>query len=162
MASSKLNLKHPQFEVIKETPVGFSWTVLFWGFIPPLFRSDWKWSGIILLVGVVLFLMAIPTGAGIIFAFFYNKLYINDLVAKGFKAYEVEQGFVAQVVNTVGSSMPIPIIEEPQASQKAQELEPKKENSAEDKLGQLNELKEKNLINDEEYNKKKEKLLEEL
>ena len=34
--------------------------------------------------------------------------------------------------------------------------------SIEDKLGQLNELKEKNLINDEEYNKKKEKLLEEL
>jgi len=34
--------------------------------------------------------------------------------------------------------------------------------SIEDKLRQLNELKEKNLINDEEYNKKKEKLLEEL
>ena len=34
--------------------------------------------------------------------------------------------------------------------------------SIEDKLGQLNELKEKNLINDEEYNKKKEKLLNEL
>jgi predicted Holliday junction resolvase-like endonuclease len=34
--------------------------------------------------------------------------------------------------------------------------------SIEDKLGQLNELKENNLINDEEYNKKKEKLLEEL
>ena len=34
--------------------------------------------------------------------------------------------------------------------------------SIEDKLRQLNELKEKKLINDEEYNKKKEKLLEEL
>ena len=34
--------------------------------------------------------------------------------------------------------------------------------SIEDKLRQLKELKEKNLINDEEYNKKKEKLLEEL
>ena len=32
--------------------------------------------------------------------------------------------------------------------------------SIEDKLRQLKELKEKNLINDEEYNKKQEKLLE--
>ena len=52
--------------------------------------------------------------------------------------------------------------EEPQANQNSQELVPKKENSTEDKLRQLNELKEKNLINDEEYNQKKEKLLEEL
>ena len=34
--------------------------------------------------------------------------------------------------------------------------------SLEEKLKELNSLKEKNLINDEEYNKKKEKLLEEL
>jgi hypothetical protein len=34
--------------------------------------------------------------------------------------------------------------------------------SIEDKLRQLNELKEENSINNEEYNKKKEKLLEEL
>ena len=34
--------------------------------------------------------------------------------------------------------------------------------SIEDKLSQLNELKEENLINDEEYNQKKEKLLEEI
>ena len=34
--------------------------------------------------------------------------------------------------------------------------------SIKDKLKKLNDLKEKNLINDEEYNKKKEKLLAEL
>ena len=56
----------------------------------------------------------------------------------------------------------IPILEEPQANQKSQEPEPKNEDSVEDKLRQLNELKEKNLINDEEYNQNKEKLLEEL
>ena len=48
------------------------------------------------------------------------------------------------------------------ANQKSQEPETKKEKSIEDKIKQLNSLKEKNLINDEEYNKKKEKLLEEL
>jgi hypothetical protein len=56
----------------------------------------------------------------------------------------------------------IPVSEEPQTNQKPQEPEPKNEDSVEDKLRQLNDLKEKNLINDEEYNKKKEKLLEEL
>ena len=34
--------------------------------------------------------------------------------------------------------------------------------SIEDQLSQLNELKEENLINDEEYNQKKEKLIEEI
>jgi len=40
MASSQLNLKHPQFQVIKQVPVGFSWTVFFFGF----FSSDFPWG----------------------------------------------------------------------------------------------------------------------
>ena len=29
MAFSTLNLKHPEYEVIKQAPVGFSWTIFF-------------------------------------------------------------------------------------------------------------------------------------
>lgn len=85
MASSKLNLKHPQFEVIKETPVGFSWTVLFFGFFPPIFRGDWKW-GLIILVAAI-FTLGI---SNLIFIFIYNKLYIKSLLEQGYTSIDSE------------------------------------------------------------------------
>ena len=171
MANNNIHFKNPNTGETRKAPVGHSWTVFFFGFIPPLFRSDWKGSGLILLVTFVLFFIldgldivpkpeAIGVWVPIIFSFFYNKLYIKGLVKKGFQSYGVDHGVLTEVVNKLDSS--IPILEEPQTNQKSQEPEPKKENSIEDKLRQLNDLKEKNLINDEEYNKKKEKLLEEL
>ena len=63
----------------KTAPVGFSWTTLFFGCFPAIFRSDWKWAAI-------QFLLALFT-AGIsclIMPFFYNKLYIKDFLNKGF------------------------------------------------------------------------------
>lgn len=64
---------------IKKAPVGYSWTVLFWGGIPALFRQDWVW-------GIGLVAAGIFTGglAGIICSFFYNKVYIKSLVDKGY------------------------------------------------------------------------------
>ena len=52
-----------------------------------------------------------------------------------------QEGVLTEVVNELDSS--IPILEEPQANQNSQEIVPKKENSTEDKLRQLNDLKEK-------------------
>ena len=178
MAMETLNLKNPNSGEFRKAPVGFSFTVLFFGFIPPLFRSDWKGSGLILFscfgLAFIFFVLGIDTRltfggfwANLIFAFFYNKLYIKNLVKKGFHAYWLancndgrDRETVTEMVNKLDCS--IPILEEPQTSQKSQEPEPKKEKSIEDKIKQLNDLKEKNLINDEEYNMKKEKLLEEL
>lgn len=68
---------------VKKAPVGFSWTVLLFGGWPPLFRQDWLW-GICLLLAC-LFTYGI---AGIVCAFFYNKVYIKNLVAKGYKFTE--------------------------------------------------------------------------
>ena len=79
MAHSKITMTN-QFGTTKTVPVGFSWTVLFWGFIPPLFRGDWLWALILLvlngLVGPI---------ASIIVAFFYNKIYIKTLVKRGYR-----------------------------------------------------------------------------
>ena len=58
--------------------IGFSWTTFFFGPFVPLFRGDFLWT-IILLV-----LIFIPF-ANIIMAFFYNKIYTQKLVKKGFR-----------------------------------------------------------------------------
>ncbi len=66
--------------LIKEAPVGFSWTTLIFGFFPALIRNDLKWAIIIFAAALVTFGLAI-----IVFAFIYNRLYIESLVEKGFK-----------------------------------------------------------------------------
>lgn len=65
--------------VTKEVKKGFSWTMLFFGIFVPLARGDWKWFLISLLAGIV------TVGISwLIFPFFYNKIYLNELLEKGY------------------------------------------------------------------------------
>ena len=86
MAFSKLNLKHPEFEVTKEAPVGFSWTVFFFGFLPPLFRGDWKWAIVMLIAALFTFGLS-----NLIFMFIYNKLYLKSLLEMGYTSIDSEE-----------------------------------------------------------------------
>jgi hypothetical protein len=171
MASNTIYFKNPNTGEMRGAPVGFSWTVFFFIFIPPLFRGDWKGAGLILLLecGLIFILFDYPDSTapmgflvGVIIAFFYNKFYIKGLVKKGFQSYRIQVGVLAEELSVHKLGGLVPVLKEPQTNQKSQEPEPKNEGSVEDRLRNLQELKENNLINDEEYNKKKEKLLEEL
>ncbi len=73
--------------MIKECKVGFSWTNFFFGFFCTLFRGDWKYLFIMLLVAFL------TKGISwLVFPFFYNKLYINDLLSKGYySASEIDR-----------------------------------------------------------------------
>jgi len=86
MAFSTLNLKHPEYEVVKQAHVGFSWTVFFFSFFPPLFRGDLKWSIVILIAALVTF--GIST---LVFMFIYNKLYIKSLLDSGYTSVDSEE-----------------------------------------------------------------------
>ena len=66
--------------VVKDAPVGFSWTTFFFGFFPALIRGDWLWAVIIFAASFVTFGFA-----SIVFAFIYNRLYIQGLLKQGFK-----------------------------------------------------------------------------
>lgn len=61
----------------KTAPVGFSWTTCFFGGWPALFRGDWKMALIIFVCSIFTYGLA-----GVVFAFFYNKMYIKDLVQR--------------------------------------------------------------------------------
>ena len=69
-----------QVKIVKE---GFSWTMLFFGIFVPLYRGDWKWFLIILIANIFTY-----GWASVVFAFIYNKIYINDLLEKGYKFQE--------------------------------------------------------------------------
>ena len=65
--------------VTKQVKKGFSWTMLFFGIFVPLIRGDIKWFVISLVAAFV------TVGISwLVFPFIYNKLYLNDLLNKGY------------------------------------------------------------------------------
>ena len=83
----QISLIDPKTKNVKKTKVGFSWTTFFFGFFPAVFREDWKWAAIMFVVEMFVTAPTLGYGffiPGLIFAFFYNRLYINDLLQKGY------------------------------------------------------------------------------
>ncbi|MGY6549007.1 MAG: hypothetical protein ACXIU7_08375 [Roseinatronobacter sp.] len=105
MAYAKIYFEHPQTGRIREAPVGFSWTVLFFSALPPLFRAHW-------LGFVILLLCALLTSglSGLVFMFIYNKMYIKHLIGDGYKARSASSDldYLQQRLN-----LPIPRLELP-------------------------------------------------
>ena len=102
MAYTSIIFKNPHTGGIKEAPVGYSWTTLCFGFLPALFRGDWKWGVIMLLFNLCSFGLA-----QIIFSFIYNKLYIRDLIGAGFKAQSVAIGDINSASAKIGIQIPM-------------------------------------------------------
>jgi hypothetical protein len=78
MAFATIQLKSKN-GVVREAPVGFSWTTFFLSFWVPLTRGDWMWAIIMLVAVFITFGIA-----GILFAFIYNRLYIESLLKQGY------------------------------------------------------------------------------
>jgi hypothetical protein len=66
--------------LLKECPVGFSWTTFFFGGFPALFRGH-------TLMGLVQIILQVITMSfsALIFAFIYNKMYINFRLEQGYR-----------------------------------------------------------------------------
>ena len=80
MASSKIIFKNSYTGAIKEAPVGFSWTTLFFAGIPALMRGH-------IGMGFIIIILYIFTASlsNWIFFFIYNKMYIKSLIGEGYK-----------------------------------------------------------------------------
>ncbi len=102
MAFTTVVFTNPNNGFIKEAPVGFSWTVMFFGIFPPLLRSDWKWAFIMFIAGLITFGFS-----HLIFIFVYNKLYIKDLIGSGYKAKFVAMGNMDFISAKIGMQIPM-------------------------------------------------------
>lgn len=99
---------------IKKAKVGFSFTTLFFGPFVPILRADFLWTIIMLctyfvigyiqdkfnliLINRSLTLIFIWFVINLVFAFIYNKKYINTLLLNGFRGYneEYEQKLISK------------------------------------------------------------------
>jgi len=74
-----IRLKHSSSGLLKKIPEGFSWTSLFFGWFVPIFRGDFKWCILWLIITIF------TAGIGqIVMAFTYNKSYLKRMLEKGY------------------------------------------------------------------------------
>tara|TARA_Y100000768_G_C23945233_1_gene667233 strand:- start:14 stop:328 length:315 start_codon:yes stop_codon:yes gene_type:complete len=104
MAYAILNLKHRQNENIKKVPVGISWTVFFFGCFPAIFRGDWKWFLIMLILQIITFSLS-----SFVMMFIYNKIHLNSVIENGYAAVD-SNDVLSPIEGRLG--MKIPKIEE--------------------------------------------------
>lgn len=102
----KINLKNNK-NSFKSVPTGFSVTTLFFGWIVPLIRLDFKWFSI-MLAPVFILQELIGFDASVLFsiiwnlllAFVYNRIYLKGLLQKGYvPADEFSKEYVAKKIN---------------------------------------------------------------
>lgn len=98
---AKLTLQHPHSGIIKQAPVGFSWTTLFFGPIPALRRGDFKWFFIQLILNL---LFIIPL---FVFPFIYNRLHLKKLLEAGYKVKSVEGTTIETLNRKYGLELPM-------------------------------------------------------
>jgi hypothetical protein len=99
VAHSTITFKHPTFGTIKNAPVGFSWTTLFFGFWPALLRGDYKWAGINFGVAVVISMVTLGFGSivsNLVFAVFYNKMYVKELLGRGYQLDSIQSQYTVE------------------------------------------------------------------
>ncbi len=101
MAFTSIVFKNKNIRSTKIAPVGLAWTVLFFGFWPPLLRRDWKWAGIMFATQICTLGLA-----KIFFMFIYNKLYITDLISAGYKAHSSITGDMSYAEEKLGFEFP--------------------------------------------------------
>ena len=167
MAFATLKLKSKN-GAVKEAPVGFSWTVFFLSFWVPLTRGDWMWALIMLVAIVITFGFA-----GILFAFIYNRLYLEGLLKQGYtiKSYSGDKRSIEssaqiklssssrQVQDSSSSDAKFESAYSETTTSRSNSPKASSSNDFTDELEELQELYEDGTLSMEQFKKAKKKLL---
>lgn len=101
MAYANIVFKKQETGEMRVAPVGFSWTTAFFGVFPALFRGDFKWGLIMILIAIITFGLS-----HFVFMFIYNKLYIKKLIGDGFKAESISNNDFSKASSSIGLEIP--------------------------------------------------------
>ena len=91
--ATAVQLRHRDSGVIKTGYFGFSWTTLFFGSFPALFRGDFLTFMGFFVIYVILVVTTFGIGAFVAcvaWAFFYNGYYTKKLLERGYVFSDVE------------------------------------------------------------------------
>lgn len=97
----KITLRHDS-GMTKQVKKGFSWTFFFFGLFVPLIRGDLKWAAIMFILQALVGAFTFGIGAfvvSLVFAFIYNKIYIKDLLEKGYRPTEEFEDVIVSYIN---------------------------------------------------------------
>lgn len=101
MAFNTLYLRNPVTKIEAKAPIGFSWTVLFFGPFPALYRGSFRWFFLMLLAAIF------SAGlSSLLFMFIFNKLYIKDLISAGYYVESARMGDIDSVAYRINFSLP--------------------------------------------------------
>ena len=106
--ANRIALKHKESGLVKDGFYGFSWTTLFFGFWPALFRGDYITfvGGLVIIVILAVFTFGIGAFiAMLVWAFIYNKYYTRKLLEKGY-AFAGTEGENALAAASLGVVQP--------------------------------------------------------
>lgn len=90
-----------QFNEFKRSPIGFSFTMLIFGFFVPLLRKDFKWAGIQFATQLSYLIHPALGLTSLVLPFMYNKLYIKDLLEQGYYPVDNNQAKLIVSYNVV-------------------------------------------------------------
>lgn len=85
--ATRIAMKHKDTGIVKDGFYGFSWTTLFFGFFPALFRGDFITFIGGFVIAVIIAFITMGFGAFLIsfvWAFMYNKYYTRRLLERGY------------------------------------------------------------------------------
>lgn len=103
-------MKHKETGIVKNGFFGFSWTSLFFGFFPALFRGDFITFLGGFTITVIVSLVTFGIGALVIaiaWAFMYNKYYTRKLLERGYVFNDVA-ALNAQAAQALGVVVELP------------------------------------------------------
>ncbi|QNA87828.1 hypothetical protein G4G28_03940 [Massilia sp. Dwa41.01b] len=85
--ATRISMRHKESGIVKDGFYGFSWTTLFFGFFPALFRGDFITFIGGFVVSLIIAFLTMGVGAlfiGLVWAFMYNKYYTRKLMERGY------------------------------------------------------------------------------
>lgn len=106
--ATTIPMKSKATGITKNGYFGFSWTTLFFGFFPSLFRGDFITFLGGFAISVIVVMMTLGIGAfliGFVWAFKYNKYYTRKLLERGYEFNGTPQAN-ERAAAALGVSMP--------------------------------------------------------
>ena len=151
--ATEILIKHTESGLTKKGFYGFSWTYFFFGWLVPIFRGETSTGFLHLLLYIITF------GIYHIFGCFkYNEQYMSRMITNGWAlaGSEKENRWAAAELGITYDSN----VEEEKTTTSDKEITSNETpETSEDKLQNLANMKEKGLINEDEFNSKKEEIL---